>query len=375
MREDMIRLLKEILEIRSVNFEDDESAVAEYLCEYFKLHGVKSKVHRLDEKHANVIADIPGEDTSETELWNGHLDTVPYGDMSKWTTDPAKAVEKQGKIFARGASDMKSGVAAMVYVLTHLANKPARNIRFIGSCDEEKNGLGAEAARRADLPEKYNFLLIGEPTNMHLGVTHKGCLWLKLHVKGKTGHGAYPEAGVNAIHYAYQLAMSIKDYVYSFSNSILGTATAQIDMIKGGTVPNMTADNCELVMDIRMVPGLSTEMIMTHGLSTLAALQQKAPELCAEFEVLNGRRAFEIDDDEPHLVRLKRLLKEHGYDGDNIGINFFTDASIIAKEELDKNVLLFGPGDPLLAHQPNEYVEISKYLDTIEILTEFVNAK
>ncbi len=119
---------------------------------------------------------------------------------------------------------MKSGMAAMVYVLTHLTNKPARNIRFIGSCDEEKNGLGAEAARRADLPEKYNFLLIGEPTNMRLGVAHKGCLWLKLHVKGKTGHGAYPEVGVNAIYYAYQLAMSIKDYIYSFSNPILGTA-------------------------------------------------------------------------------------------------------------------------------------------------------
>lgn len=375
MKDDAIELLKTLLKIRSVNSKDDESAVAEFLCEYFQSHGVASSVQRLDEKRANVIADIPGENAEQTEIWNGHLDTVPYGDTQKWNTDPAIPVEEDGKIFARGASDMKSGLAAMVYALTHLEHKPARSIRFIGSCDEEKNGYGAEAARREALPRNYSFLLIGEPTNMRLGVAHKGCLWLKLRIKGKTGHGAYPEVGVNAIHYGYQLALSIKDYVYRFHNSILGTATAQIDMINGGTVPNMTADNCELVMDIRMVPGLSTEMIIAHAENEVTTLRKDAPELCVEFDTLNNRRAFDIKEGEPHLLGLKKILRAKGYEGDDIGINFFTDASVIAKDEFNKNVLLFGPGDPSLAHQPNEYVEIPKYLDAIEILKQLACMK
>ena len=78
--EDAVKLLKDILEIPSVNGKDDEGAVAEYLDQYFKSYGIESRVDRIDETHANVIALIPGE-SGETEIWNGHLDTVPYGDL------------------------------------------------------------------------------------------------------------------------------------------------------------------------------------------------------------------------------------------------------------------------------------------------------
>lgn len=101
--EDAVKLLKDILEIPSVNGKDDEGAVAEYLDQYFKSYGIESRVDRIDETHANVIALIPGE-SGETEIWNGHLDTVPYGDLDKWETEPWKVEEREGKLFARGAS-------------------------------------------------------------------------------------------------------------------------------------------------------------------------------------------------------------------------------------------------------------------------------
>lgn len=371
MKEDAVKFLEALLNIPSVNGRDDESAVAEYLSAYFKEHGIESRVQRIDGTHANVLAFIEGEDTSETSVWNGHLDTVPYGSLSQWNTEPGKVTETDGKLYARGASDMKSGLAAMAYALSHLGKKPKTNIQFIGTCDEEKGGLGAERALSEKVLPEYRFLLIGEPTGMRLGTAHKGCLWLKIQVKGKTGHGAYPEKGVNAIHYLYRLAEEIKAYVYGFQNPVLGSATAQIDMINGGVAPNMTADLCEAVMDIRMVPGLTTEMILAHGKAVLSALQQEAPQLSAEFTAQNDRRAFEISDEEPEVKTLRALLKAHGFSGENIGINFFTDASVLARTELSKKVLLFGPGDPALAHQPNEFVETEKYLKAIEILKEF----
>ena len=375
MKEDAIQLLKELLEIPSVNSKDREAAVAEHLDRYFRQHGIQSFIQPVDDNRSNVFAYVEGREPSVTELWNGHLDTVPYGELEKWRTLPQKAVLKDGKLYARGASDMKSGLSAMVYALTHLEEKPAHNILFVGTCDEEKNGLGAQKALTENRTGKYEFLLIGEPTGMKLGVAQKGCLWLQIRMKGRTSHGAYPQEGINAIHCMYDLTRELTAYVESFGSPLLGGSTAQIDLIQGGVAPNMTADICEAVLDIRMVPGLTAEMVLKKGEELLEVLQEKKPGLQAEWKILNDRRAFEIAFEDPDVSRLRGLLQKRGYEGNNIGINFFTDASILAKDRPEQKVLLFGPGDPALAHQPKECVEIEKYLDAIEILTAFAEGK
>ena len=112
-----VKLLKELLTIRSVNGRDDEGAVAEYLCKYFEQSGISAHIQRIDATHANVLAELEGESDGAPIFWNGHLDTVPYGDTGEWKTDPAVPVERDGFLYGRGASDMKSGLAAMVYAL------------------------------------------------------------------------------------------------------------------------------------------------------------------------------------------------------------------------------------------------------------------
>ena len=93
LAEEAVSLLRELLEIPTVNGRNDEGAAAEYLDAYFKRYGIDSRVDRIDDRHANVIAWIPGRDESETEIWNGHLDTVPYGDPAQWSTDAGKAAQ------------------------------------------------------------------------------------------------------------------------------------------------------------------------------------------------------------------------------------------------------------------------------------------
>lgn len=364
-------LFRKILEIPSVNGQDNEGAVADYISQYFRQHGVASHVIKIDSKHANVIADIPGKRNDDTIIWNGHLDTVPYGDLSKWVSNPAVVTVRGDRLYGRGASDMKSGLSAMVYALTHLLSEPSCNIRFIGTCDEEKYGIGAAAARDQGMTEGCRFILIGEPTGMKLGTAHKGCLWLKITLHGQTSHGAYPEKGVNAIHCFYTLAERIVEYVSGFSHPVLGRATAQIDMIRGGMAPNMTADLCEGVLDIRMVPGLTTGMVLDFARAILDGMQETRHSLTAEFTVLTDRRAFDIDPEEEHVKVVRSLIRNMGYEGTDRGINFFTDASVFAADDMDAKVLLFGPGEPEMAHQANEYVEIKKYLDAIEVFKKF----
>ncbi len=124
--DEAVELLKELLTIRSVNGRDDEGAVAEYLCKYFEKSGISAHIQRIDATHANVLAELEGESDDAPIFWNGHLDTVPYGDTGEWKTDPGVPVERDGFLYGRGASDMKSGLAAMVYALCEYKNPVVR---------------------------------------------------------------------------------------------------------------------------------------------------------------------------------------------------------------------------------------------------------
>ena len=363
-----------LLSVPSVNGKDDESEIALCIRDYFQQHGISSVIHPIDEKHANVSAFLPGTDNKRTVIWNGHLDTVPYGDLSEWVSDPAVPAEKDGRIFARGASDMKSGLAAMVCALCHLEGKPVCNVLFIGTCDEEKNGLGAEAVLKDHMiTEGAKLLLIGEPTALHPGTAQKGCLWLQLEIKGRTSHGAYPEKGTNAIECGMRIADMVSAFVKGYHHPLLGRSTAQVTCIEGGIASNMTPDRCKIIMDIRMVPPLRAEDVLRAAETALEQQKAHKPDLEAGFVCLNNRRAIEIDETHPFVKNLQQEIRRLDHDDTPIGINFFTDASILDRSGV-MDICLFGPGDPAMAHQPDESVEVSKYLDAIRILQNLLRS-
>lgn len=368
-----IALLKEILAIPSVNGADNEGAVAEFIANYLKEKHIDAFVQQIDETHANIIAKLEGK-SSETVVWNGHLDTVPYGSTEEWNTDPSIPVEKNGRIYARGASDMKSGLAAMVYLLGEIGEsgeKPEQTILFLGTCDEEKSGLGAEKILEEIDLSSGSLLLIGEPTGCKLGVAQKGCIWAQLNISGKTSHGAYPEEGYNAVEYGMKIVCRIKKWVTEYEHRVLGTATAQVTMIQGGIEPNMTPDFAEILLDIRTVPGISAEDVEKKIKKICREeVEETNGEVKFEVRIKNARRAIEIAEEERWLKEFKAYLKQNGAETEEIGINYFTDASILTKKESEIPVLLFGPGEPRLAHKPNEFVELEKYEKYIEILGE-----
>lgn len=368
-----IALLKEILAIPSVNGADNEGAVAEFIANYLKEKHIDAFVQQIDETHANIIAKLEGK-SSETVVWNGHLDTVPYGNTEEWNTDPSIPVERNGRIYARGASDMKSGLAAMVYLLGEIGEsgeKPEQTILFLGTCDEEKSGLGAEKILEEIDLSSGSLLLIGEPTGCKLGVAQKGCIWAQLNISGKTSHGAYPEEGYNAVEYGMKIVCRIKKWVTEYEHRVLGTATAQVTMIQGGIAPNMTPDFAEILLDIRTVPGNSAEDVEKKIKKICREeVEETNGEVKFEVRIKNARRAIEIAEEERWLKEFKAYLKQNGAETEEIGINYFTDASILTKKESEIPVLLFGPGEPRLAHKPNEFVELEKYEKYIEILGE-----
>ncbi len=371
-----VDFLKELLTVRSVNGQDNEGTMAEYLYKYFEQSGISAHIQRIDSTHANVIAELTGEDDENPIFWNGHLDTVPYGDIAQWETDPAVPAEEDGFIYARGASDMKSGLAAMVYALCeyHKSGRPVpRTIRFLGTCDEEKGGIGAREILK-EVPEtSIRTLLIGEPTGCRLGMAQKGCLWLEIEGHGKTSHGAYPGQGCNAVEQLVSLAGEIKAYVENFTHPLLGASTAQITQITGGVAPNMTPDNCRILMDIRMTPGLTSQMVVSQAEAFAAARSVRTEgKFHVNCNIVNNRRAIEIEESHPLVKNVKTCLEKEGIPAEKTGINFFTDASILAEHRTDTAVLLFGPGEADMAHKPNERVEVEKYKQCIRVLMDLI---
>lgn len=366
-----IKLLYDLLNIPSVNGRDDEGTAARFLSSYLGERGLETYVQEIDEKHSNVIAVLPGR-TDDVILWNGHLDTVPYGDTGAWKTKPGTAEEKDGKIYARGASDMKSGLAAMAYVLGALGGqgyRPEKTILFLGTCDEERGGLGASYFMEHAENLEPELILIGEPTDCRLGVAQKGCIWLKLHVEGTASHGAEPEQGANALEGGFRVLNELKAYVQKHTHGVLGAATMQITEASGGTAPNMTADRAEFTADIRLVPPMKKEALMDEMrdiCETYSALSKNPIRF--QYEILNDRMPVEVSGENRWIQYFQKLgEKRFGY----TGIHYFTDASVLCRRWKDVPVILFGPGEPSMCHKANEYVAVCRYMEAIDTLMKF----
>ena len=366
-----LRLLKEMLDIPSVNGKDREQNVAAYVAEYLNKKGMEAMVRSIDETHGNLVAILKGK-SDDLILFNGHIDTVPYGDMREWDTDPAVCVEKDGKIYGRGTSDMKSGLAAMAFVLGEMAQSgmvPEKTIVLVGTCDEEKGGLGARAFLDESPDLRPELLLIGEPTACRAGVAQKGCIWLELSVSGKTSHGAEPWQGINALEQGVQVLMELREELQKEVHPILGNSTLQITMGNGGIAPNMTPDRAKFLADIRIVPPITENEVLTR----LEVIMRRHCQACGSGltflpKVVNYRMPVETEENDRWLLTLEGIL---GEDARRIGINYFTDASVFLTDWPGCPVLLFGPGEPKMCHKPNEYVKIDRYFEAIKVLEKF----
>ena len=364
----MENLLIDILNIDTQNPPGNERILAEYIRAYLADAPCEVTVQDLGDGRANVLARLPGRAPGHALLLNGHLDTVPNG--SGWDTDPQRAVIRDGRIYARGASDMKSGLAAMLCAFRELARSgrmPAHDVLFLGTCDEESNGLGARAAAEAGWLEGVEAILSGEPTDSGLGMAAKGCLWLRLCATGRTSHGAYPRRGVNDIEGLYDFTREVKAMVEGGEHPLLGAATATLTRIAGGVKANMVPDGAEAVMDVRTLPGTDHDALIARVTDAARRFSEAHPGLGIAVSVENNRLPVETRPDSRFAPMLSRLWQaQHGAPMEPTGTAFFSDASVFLRYA-DCDVVQFGPGSSALAHTPNEWVSRDAFADAVAL--------
>lgn len=352
------KLLRELIALPSVNpaflpardAHAGERRVAEFLAATAAQAGLDVEFQRVSRGRSNVLARLsPRGKVRQRLLLAPHLDTVNATDHQ------FTPVQRNGRLFGRGACDTKGSVAAMLRALCELAQarqRPAETeILFAGLVDEEHGQAGSRAlvagGFRADLA------IVGEPTRLQVVTAHKGTLWMELETRGKSAHGSWPELGRNAVH-AMSRIVDLLQTAYAAQlrrrrHRLLGCGTVSVGAICGGSQANVVPDRCTILVDRRTLPG-ETEAGVRRELAGL--LRRKHLQAVFVHDRLPTCLPLETD---PKLPLVARFLESIGQ-RKPVGVRYFCDASVLARGGIPS--VVFGPGDIAQAHTADEWISL-----------------
>jgi succinyl-diaminopimelate desuccinylase len=368
-----VRLLTECVKLPTINPPGDEKLAADWLAEQLQHRGFNPRVDDLGGNRANVVTVLRGTGEKPALVFNGHLDVVPVGD-TPWMYDPFAGVRVNGRLYGRGSSDMKSGLVAMVMAADALKQAGVHlkgDLIISGVADEETGALGAKSWVQAGGLQGVGAIVIGEPTNLEVYIAEKGAFWLEITTYGKTAHGSMPDLGINAVMHMTAALQALTSLSLPFQpHPLFDKPTMNVGTIVGGHKTNVVPDRCTVTIDLRTLPGMRHEDILQDVRQRLDGLRQAIPEFTYDLRVIAERAPVASDPQAPIVETALAVLEAHGRQAPPKATpGFATDASVFQPAS-GAPFMIFGPGIPQLAHQPNEYVEIDTYLESIEVFCE-----
>ena len=368
----LVQLTQDLVRIQTINPPGDEARAATFVADWMRQNDMAAElVTHAEDGRASVVGGLDGMGERRAVLFSGHLDTVPAGD--NWEHEVLAADIDDGKIWGLGTTDMKAGVAAMLVAMRAVKQSGAAlkgNLLFAGTAGEEIESMGARELVREQKLDDVAFMVIGEPTANRVITAEKGVLWLELQAKGQTAHGSMPHLGVNAIAHMSRLleALQAADIPYE-THPLLGDFTMNIATIEGGVKTNVVPDACRVTIDTRTVIGQDHQQILDTVRQLVDRLCADDPTLHIEVRPINERVPLDIPFDDPYVqafVRQRDLIT--GGTSVPTAATFATDGSVFVPA-YEAPMVICGPGLPEKAHQPNEYVEISRLLESARIYT------
>lgn len=372
--EEVVGLTKKLVSIEShVHTEQKEEKVALYLRDFMKDFGCEVSLQRVRKNRPNLIATLPGKTGDSTLMFNGHMDTVPPGEMKS----PFTPSVQDGKLYGRGSTDMKGAVAAMAIAMKHIAEfdvQPTGNLALVTTVDEEIQAIGMDhfVKHREFTPD---YCLVGEPTSLDIGIAHKGIEKVSIETKGKSVHGSTPQKGVNAINHMAKIIQYITEelspQLTERRDPDLGSPTLNIGTIEGGDQVNIVPSRCKIEIDRRWIPGESVTSIMDEFKQAIEDVKEKEDSLEAVVSRLEETSKvwhgpFRATNAEPLINAVSEAVHEYTRTiPEQVGLNYWTDGALVSREGIP--TLIFGPGKLAKAHTADEYVEIEKLVNSARI--------
>lgn len=332
--------------------------------------GLQVHVEEVATGRPNVIGVLEGPVPGPTLMFCGHLDTVGVEGMAA----PFAPVERDGRLFGRGSQDMKSGVAAMIDAVRLAVSRGFTRGRIVIAAviDEEYASLGADALVTR---WKADLAVVTEPTDLKIGVAHKGFAWLDVETRGRAAHGSRPRDGRDAIvrmgRVLQRLEALDRELQSRPPHPLIGTASLHASIITGGRELSSYPDRCVLRMERRTVTGESGEDAAKELHGILASLASEDREFEAEARLTFARPAYEIPAGHPLPGAIADALASEGLPAETVGMSFWTDAAVLGSAGIP--TVLFGPGGAGL-HGREEYVIVADVIACRDVLARLALA-
>lgn len=374
-----LKLVEDLVAIDSVNSTlvpgaCGEQRAAEHVRKFLLAHGVNAELEYAAPRRPNVVAKIGPQGGKSALMLVAHIDTVGAGDMP----EPFAPRIHDGKMYGRGALDIKSGVAAMCSAAAAVVREGARLERpftIAAVVDEECNSIGTEALLRRGHSAEAAIVL--EPTNLQLVIAHKGYAWFEIVTHGRAAHGSLPREGRDAIRMMGRALVALEDLERKLAagapHPLLGNASLHASLIDGGQELSSYPAECSLQLERRMLPGEAAAGVEADLREMLDVLQKDDPDFRATLHAgLGSRQGYEVASDSSLVERASAAIRRACGACELAGMAAWTDTALLADAGIPG--VVFGPAGRGL-HGADEYVEIDsvqKCASTLgEIILEF----
>ena len=367
---DALALTRQLTAIKTINPPGDEEECARFLGALLVDAGFDVAYYAFAERRTSVVARLGGEDRGTKPLcFAGHIDTVPLG-AREWSVDPFDGEIIEGKLYGRGVSDMKAGVASYVCAAIDLADrlKDSAGVVLIMAAGEETGCEGSfHLAKTEGSLGDVGGLVVAEPSYNVPRVGHKGALWLTMHSSGKTAHGSMPEEGDNALYKAARAINKLEDFDFNIApHPHLGRNSLNVGTMHAGLNVNSVPDSADFTVDIRTIPGVNHRTLQEG----LAGYLGDDVERVKPFVDLDG---IWTDPNDPWVQRVFDLVKPHLGERPDVGaLPFFTDAAALTPAYGGVPTIILGPGETHMAHQTDEYCFVERVEQAVRIYKDII---
>ena len=357
---DAVGLTRELLAFDTINPPGRERDCARRTGALLEEWGFRVEYHDYEPGRTSVVAHAGGADAKAPLCMTGHIDTVALGARA-WSKDPFSGETDGDKLYGRGSSDMKAGVAAILVAARAFAKKlnGTPGLTIVLTAAEEGGCIGSQHLARTKLLGKAGALLVGEPTSNFPYVGHKGSIKFHANFKGVSAHGSMPHLGSNAIYKAAHAVTELERFDFRAAvHPVMGSPTMNVGTMTGGSGVNMVPDTASIGVDIRTVPGMDHKQLLDRLRKTIGDE--------AEMQVFSDLPPVWTAPEQEWVGRVFDICKTHlGARPDARTATYMTDAANLLKAYVGAPTIVLGPGEPQMAHQTDEWCSVERIRQSV----------
>jgi len=347
-----------------------EGAVARALADSLRDWGIDAELRDALPGRPNVIAIIKGSGGGRSLMFNGHLDVV---DVVGMTHAPFDANVEGGRVYGRGSSDMKGGVAAMCAAAARVKGALRGDLVIAGVADEEWRSAGTSALLASGV--RTDAAIVTEPTRLRIMPAHKGFVWLEVTVHGRAAHGSRWDLGVDAIRHAGLVLAELDRIDAGLSRTqhpLLGRPSLHAGTVSGGSGISTYPDRCVLTLERRTLPGQQPDVALREVESACDAVRASHADFRADVALTFSQPPSDVAVGAPVVRALADVLRARTLDPTPAGMSAWTDAALLNDAGIP--AICFGPGDMGLAHAATEYIEVREIEVATDVLEDFARS-